>query len=690
MLRRLFAAGVAVFAAGLAPTVRADGPKDNLPGSVRPIPPPGIEVPGDRKAKLEAGLAELDRAIAGLEQQPEPAKALRPDVVIFRKAVHDALTYGEFFAPADLDRADRAVAAGLERAKQLAAGEAPWTTQTGLVVRGYVSKIDGSVQPYGLVVPESYTARTAGKYRLDVWFHGRGETLSEVNFLDQRMRQPGEFTPADTIVLHPYGRYCNAFKFAGEVDVYEALDDVRAHYRVDDDRIAVRGFSMGGAACWQFAVHDAGRWFAANPGAGFAETPLFLKVFQREQVEPTWYEQALWNLYDCPGYAVNLRQCPTVAYSGEIDAQKQAADVMTEALAKVGIPLTHIIGPQTAHKYHPEAKAEVGRRLEALAVRGRERVPATVAFATYTLRYNRMNWVTIDALGEHWKPALVTAHSIPTREVVPSLMGSMSGPPVPEVTVHVENVTALSLEFGPGEAPFAMGRPVQVLVGGVPVEGPPVASDRSWRASFHHDGERWTLGERPGDEPRKRHGLQGPIDDAFMDSFMFVMPSKPSAHPEVATWVESESKRAVDRWRKQFRGQARVKADVDVTEADIASANLVLWGDPAGNAVLGRIAEKLPIGWNGEAVSVGDRGFEAAHHVPILVCPNPLNPARYVVVNSGFTYREYDDLNNARQVPKLPDWAVLDVRTPPDSRSPGKVVAADFFDEAWRLRAGSR
>ena len=69
-----------------------------------------------------------------------------------------------------------------------------------------------------------------------------------------------------------------------------------------------------------------------------------------------------------------------------------------------------------------------------------------------------------------------------------------------------------------------------------------------------------------------------------------------------------------------------------------------------------------------------------------MIYPNPLNPRRYVVLNSGFTYRDYDYLNNARQVPKLPDWAVIDIRTPPDMRYPGKVVAADFFGEHWQVR----
>ena len=80
---------------------------------------------------------------------------LLPDVEVYHKAVHDALVYQEFFDPKEIDFADQALATGQERADQLSAGQAPWTTATGLVVRGYVSKIDGSVQPYGLVVPRA-------------------------------------------------------------------------------------------------------------------------------------------------------------------------------------------------------------------------------------------------------------------------------------------------------------------------------------------------------------------------------------------------------------------------------------------------------------------------------------------------------------------------------------------------------
>jgi dienelactone hydrolase len=648
----------------------ADGPQDNVPEPVRRIPKQGIDVPAESRAELERGIAELGTAIERLTKSRDPKVGpLIPDIEIFRKAVHDALAYQEFFAPQELAKAESLLSEGKSRAAALEGGSTPWTRQSGLVVRGYVSRIDGSVQPYGLVIPETYPLEGPGRVRLDVWFHGRGETQSEVNFLDERRRQPGQFTPTDTIELHPYGRYCNAFKFAGEVDVLEAIAAVKKNYRIDEDRIAVRGFSMGGAACWQFAVHYADRWFAANPGAGFAETARFLQVFQKETLAPPWYEQKLWHLYDCTDVAGNLLQCPTVAYSGELDNQKQAADVMAEALKDQGMELTHIIGPATKHAYHPDSRREVNRRLDSLADRGRHRYPRLVDFSTYTLKYNQMSWITVEALGDHWNRARVRGELTP------------SGP-----VVKTENVEALVLEFPPGWSPFPANGTVKVEIDGAAITGPRPLTDRSWRCALVRSKGKWTLGEIPADALRKRHDLQGPIDDAFMDSFVFVRPTGTSPNPAFHQWAEGERQHAIEHWRRHFRGEARVKEDTAVDEKDIASSNLVLWGDPSSNAVLRRIAEKLPISWTSERIRVGAREFPATDHALVQVFPNPLNPRRYVVLNSGFTFREYDYLNNARQVPKLPDWAIIDLRTPPNSRYPGKVVAADFFDEMWQLR----
>lgn len=632
---------------------------------MRPIPPAGIEVSAADRAELEAGLQRLRAATDKLKNNP-----LLPDVMIYHEAVRYALQYNEFFKADEIAKAKTLLQHGEERARQLAEGKAPWTTATGLVVRGYVSKIDRSVQPYGLVVPPSFNAITPHKWRLDTWFHGRGETLSEVNFLTDRETKPGEFTPRDTIVLHLYGRYCNANKFAGEVDLFEALAEVKRHYRIDENRIIARGFSMGGASTWQFGTHYPGLWAAIAPGAGFSESAQFLRLNLTGENAPPWWEQKLFHLYDATDYAANLAGTPVVAYNGEIDGQKQAADMMERAMAEEGLQLTRIVGPKTGHSYHPDSKIEIERLLDAIAERGRDPYPRKVQFTTWTLAYNQMKWITLDALGQHWERARLNAE-----------IEGDSG-----VKIETANVTAFTLAMGPGGCMLDPTRKPTVTIDGqkLTVAGP--MSDRSWRVHFRKTGNQWTVGDAAvAGGLHKVHNLQGPIDDAFLDSFIFVTPTGTPLVAEAAKWVTSEQQRAITEWRRHFRGEAQVREDVKLTDAEIAASNLVLWGDPRSNKVLARIADKLPVRWTAEGVVVGKDRYPAATHVPILIYPNPLNPKKYVVLNSGFTFREFDYLNNARQTPKLPDYAVVDITTPPNFRYPGKIVLAGFFDENWSL-----
>jgi hypothetical protein len=645
------------------------------PAAERPIPPPGIVLAEADRAELLKGAEDLGREIASLQEALKERPALLdlvPDVQIYWNAVRYAVGYDEIFDAQEVEVARRFLAKGHERARQLGEGRAPWTTATGLVVRGYVSKIDGSVQPYGLVVPESYHAGEATKHRLDVWLHGRAEKLSELAFLEGRETTPGDFTPKDAFVLHPYGRFCNANKLAGEVDVFEALEHARRAYPLDDDRIAVRGFSMGGAAAWHLSVHHPGTWAACAPGAGFSETADFLKVLGNETLTPTAYEKALFHLYDATDYALNLVHCPTVAYSGEIDKQKQAADRMAEAMAQEGLTLVHVIGPKTAHSYEPGAKAEIDRRIDAILARGRDPLARRVRFTTFTLRYNQVAWLRLLGLDHHWERARFDGEIVDSHTV----------------RATTTNVSSFLLEMAPGQSPLDPTHRATVLIDGQPLVVPGPSSDRSWSARFRKVLGRWTAvtgAEAPG--LRKRPGLQGPVDDAFMDRFVFVMPTGAALNERVGAWVAAESHRAVERWRRQFRGEAQVRTDATVTDADIASSNLVLWGDPGSNRLLARIADKLPFRWDDGGLRVGAKTYDAGRHVPILIYPNPLNPERYVVLNSGFTYREYDDLNNARQIPKLPDWAIVDLKTPPSSRAPGAVVDAGFFGESWELLA---
>ncbi len=627
------------------------------------IPPPGVAVPEADQRQLKAGLDRLQKRIEALKNNPHIA-----DVQIFHKAVRYALEGNEFFTAEDIFRGKELLRTGNERAADLERGDAPWTRATGLVVRGYTSKIDGSVQPYGLVVPTSYAPDRPHKWRVDAWFHGRGETLSELSFLWDRTHNRGQFTPRDTIVLHLYGRYCNASTFAGEVDFFEALDDVKQHFNVDENRILVRGFSMGGASAWHIGAHYGTDFAAIAPGAGFSETKDFFGYTKRG-TKLTWFEEKLLHLTNATDYAANFFNVPVVAYNGDKDGQKQAADVMATSLEAEGMTLSRVIGLNMGHGYTPDAIVQLDKMMDALAQKGRATFPREVRFTTWTLKFNRMRWVVVDGLDKHWERARITA----TVEGDHTVKATTSG------------ITALTFEMGQGSPLLNPAMKATVVLDGQSLTVPGALTDGSWVAHFRKTGTKWTVADDDSKSLTKRHDMQGPIDDAFMGSFLNVRPTGTPMNEAVGKWTQSEQEHAAKLWRTQMRGDAPTKDDTAITDADIAANNLVLWGDPQSNKVLARLANKLPVQWTADAVVLGSRRFPAATNAPVMIYPNPLNPKKYIVINSGITFREYAQPNNSLQVAYLPDYAVIDLTTPPDPKWPGKIAAAGFFGEKWEL-----
>jgi hypothetical protein len=331
-------------------------------------------------------------------------------------------------------------------------------------------------------------------------------------------------------------------------------------------------------------------------------------------------------------------------------------------MAREGLKLERFIGPQTAHRYHPETKAALTQRLEELIARGRDPEPREVRLSTYTLRYPESAWVRIEGMHQQWERAEVRA--------------VIKNPKL--IEAHTKNVTALW---------FQQLRPSQGFTGKIVVDGDTL----EFRAPVDIPlvlvkEKRWMIqkGADYFSRPRKRTGLSGPIDDAFMDAFLFVQPTGKPLNATVGAWVDGELAAARQLWHDVFRADVRVKLDRDVTVDDIATHNLILWGDPSSNRLLTRMLRQLPLQWTAEKLIFREATYDASHHAPILVLPNPLNSGRYVVLNSGIDFRADGYGNNALQTPKLPDWAVVDLSTPPDSRWPGKIVKAGFFDEEWK------
>jgi hypothetical protein len=332
---------------------------------------------------------------------------------------------------------------------------------------------------------------------------------------------------------------------------------------------------------------------------------------------------------------------------------------------KENVRIEHIIAPQTAHKVKTESKPEIEAAMASAIAKGVEHFPKHVRFTTYSLIYPSMEWLTVVGMDKQWERADVDATVAADK-----------------LSISTKNVNELLLA-----GPFGEGVEEADRIKTAVIDGDKVAV-QGFKAGvrFHKADGHWHSGPSAGlyEPNRKTSNVCGPIDHAFMSSFVMVRPTGKPLNETVGGWAAAELDHATTFWRKVFRGDAPVKDDSAVSPEDISKSNLVLWGDPSSNTVLAKILPKLPIKWDAGKIEFGGKTYDAANHAPILIFPNPLNPEKYVVINSGVTFREEALLNNAQQTPKLPDWAIVDLRTAPGPLSPGLIEQAGFFNEKWQ------
>src|SRR5262249_31149162 len=145
---------------------------------------PAYHPGSDDTRAIEGRLSDLSAHVVALRaKKVDPA--LVADVDIYRRAAELILRFQEEFASQKFVADTLAVLdTGIARARELDAGAPSWPKRKGHVVRGYVSRVDGTVQPYGLTIPASYDG--SKPMRLDVWQHGTNRTLNEVAFITQQ------------------------------------------------------------------------------------------------------------------------------------------------------------------------------------------------------------------------------------------------------------------------------------------------------------------------------------------------------------------------------------------------------------------------------------------------------------------------------------------------------------------------
>lgn len=598
--------------------------------------------------------AQIDQRIAAGGPMTRQLGWLRTQVAHWQHRLGDV--YGFFGAATQATRALQSLSNDF---RALSAGNDVFAGRRGTILRSYRSAVDGSLQSYSLGVPGDYKADKP--FPLLVTLHGHG-------WYAPFQGHPARVDPG-VLTLAPHGRGSQDYMLTAEDDVLAAIDDVLRDYWVDLDRIVVEGHSMGGTGSWQLGVHHPDRFAAIAPVCGNADRRAWddwkpKKRRMRYEMPPRFGELRNWLLdsVEPVAYAGNLLNLPALAAHGAMDDVVPAANSrnMAEAAAKLGCPVQYHEFPNVRHWGFPNDFYT--KRWDWMLAQKRDPAPERVRYKTAHLRHHGAYWVRIERFLEPMKFAEIDARHLGEGRF--------------EITTS--NVAAFMIDAARVAQPLSA----------VSVDGQQVRV-RAGDATFVRTRRGHWSAEALPRGPAKRKGLEGPVADAFLGSFLLVRgTTSPDAWERAVIAREVEAK-ARD-WERLYHCRPRVRDDSAVTEADIAAHHLILYGGPAANALTAKVAGKLPIPIERDRIRVGNKTFQG-DDVGVKLCyPNPLNPERYVVVFAGLSPAALDQINN-----RFGNWfgwgpydnydwfdyGVFDARTV----SPETFLCVGFFDQAWQL-----
>jgi Putative esterase len=548
-------------------------------------------------------------------------------------------------------------------------GQDPYPLERGRIVsRGYVSPISRRVQGYTVYVPPDYTPDK--RWPLMIVLHGGssngnlflGVVLgNNMNWKEYDIHlwdtyEPRWSPPWIVAAADGYGQVL--WRYMGEQDVLDVIDDIQRNYSVDSGRVVLSGLSNGGVGAYAIGSRHASRFSVVQAMAGAPSWLMYTGAGSVQEIEAKlmrpWSAMDLaenWFNTDFRYYHGTVDPGPMKpAYVHELDAVVEAKKIPhTGKWFEAGHDLLYLV-----HR-HGSAYSE----FESLR---RQQRPAEVHLVTGDFRAARQHWLEVTRFTRY--PDLAR------------LLGKVAQD---RVEVDAQNVSAFAIDLR--ELPVTTAE-LEFWIDGAKVA-------RAGRATLGHrvhffKGERWQLGLPPGQGLQKRAGLSGPITDAYFERMVHVYGTQRAEHAAELEQIAQKGARGWPLWL--WTVEQEVVKDTDVTPELAADAHLVLYGTPGDNALLDRIMERLPIRVAGDAVSLGSARFTSKGVGVRFIYPNPEAPGRYVIVQSGPTL---DGVKRGHNLPDfVPDYVIYDAATAaarPRLVPQRPPLARGFFDASWQL-----
>ncbi len=557
------------------------------------------------------------------------------------------------------DAIDSLPLVGWQRVHAILMEHAEWENSSamrphGFVRMGWIDRVDGSPQFCRVYMPPDYDPEAKDRtWPLLVMLHGYHPRNPEyINWWGIDGRHQAMPERHGVIQIDPHGRGNTGYAGIGEQDVLRCVAKAKEMFQVDDARVYLTGYSMGGGGTWHLGTRHPHVFAAIAPIYGGWDYRVWMEEQKLAKMSPLRHFLAeVDGTYE---QAESLLSTPVFVNHGDAD---ELVDVKN---SRRGVKLLQRWGYNVRYWEHPGlghgrlgCEDEMLRWLLSHELQGS---PREVRLRAGALNGARTHWVRVLQREDQFGFMQVRARVID------------------RTTIAADSENVLRLALTPGAELVDVDQPIRVMWNGRAMEPRKMVEGILTLSA-------------PGDvvaDLEKTPWREGPMRDVGTRPFAVVLGTR-SSDARMRAFCKLRAEKTVDDWESWQHWRPRYFLDTDMTDEQVEQYSLILIGGPRENVVTRRLADQLPLTIDGGGVVIGDERFPAKDAAVAMIYPHPLNREAYVQVIAATSA---DGMYFTSDMDESMDYVVSDARVAPWGMDvPGEKasVVMGRFGRNWNL-----
>jgi predicted esterase len=468
----------------------------------------------------------------------------------------------------------------------------------GFVRLAYIDDIDNTPQFCRAYLPMNYDPDK--KWTLVVNLHGYyGANPVYVKWWSVDMRHMDMVDKFPVIDIEPHGRGNTSYTGIGEKDILKCIELAKEKFNVDENRIYLKGESMGGGGTWYVGTRHTDIFAAIAPVYGGWD--YHVNMTEEQLSKLTDRERFNYERSSNFAQADALLTTPVFITHGDID---ESVDVnfsryAVKMLQRWGYDIRYHEYPGFGHEGIPYVDEVISWFLK----HEKNSAPQKVRVRSSALNSAKSNWVKILQRENPFEFIEAEAEVLINN------------------TIRLASENVLAVELTP---------PAELI-------NPDKKATVVWNVNDIREVEvkdgKITLLSRsymPA-HLNKNPEIEGPISRVTTAPFAVVIGTS-SKDTLMNKLCRMKADAFINYWKNWQKYEPRVFMDTELSESDMKKYSLILYGGEEANLITKKIGGKIPLKISSNKIEISGRTFEAEDACVQMVYPHPLNYERYVTV----------------------------------------------------------